>query len=367
MDVAIVGGGLAGLSAALDLARAGRSVAVFDRDQGGGQVRTLQDRGFLVEEGAEGFVVSDEEVPALCRELGMGQHVIPQVERRSLLYRSGALTEMTSREAATLLGIPTPPDEAPGGLATLRDGMGSLARALRRSLGNAAPVHPGRAIERIEQRPDGWRLYAADTAVADARYLILAVPPGAAARLLAPLSPDTAALLGTIALASTLSVTLAYPRRAVAHSLAASGLVVAPEETSPGGLRACAFSSSKFPGRAPEGFVLLRAFFRPGPGEVQASDAEWLDRTTRVLGPALGLAEDPAGTWISRWPDAIPQYAAGHTALVADVVERLARLGQVQLAGAAYHPGGVPGAVRSGRAAARGVTAPLPTSRQSGL
>src|SRR5262245_14713488 len=107
MDVAIVGGGLAGLTAAFDLVRAGRRVVLFDNQaEVGGQVRTRQDAGFVVEDGAEGFVASDTAVPALCQELGIADEIIPQRELRSLVYRNGGLSELSSREAAAMLGIP---------------------------------------------------------------------------------------------------------------------------------------------------------------------------------------------------------------------------------------------------------------------
>src|SRR5881409_2638739 len=117
MDIAIVGGGLAGLTAAFDLVQAGRRVTVFD-DQAevGGQVRTQRQDGFLIEHGAEGFVAAGTAVPALCRDLGIDDAIIPQLEHRSLVYRGGALSELSSRDAATLLGIPVPGESEARGL-----------------------------------------------------------------------------------------------------------------------------------------------------------------------------------------------------------------------------------------------------------
>jgi monoamine oxidase len=72
-DVAIVGAGLAGLTAALDLAAAGRSVVVLEaRDRVGG--RTLNadiGDGKVVEMGGQWVGVSQDDITALARELGV--------------------------------------------------------------------------------------------------------------------------------------------------------------------------------------------------------------------------------------------------------------------------------------------------------
>jgi len=361
MDLAIIGGGLAGLVAAFDLVGAGRRVALYDDQAGvGGQVRTRFQNGFLIEEGAEGFVAADTAVPALCRDLGLADQIIPQLERRSLLLRAGTLSDLSTRDAATLLGIPVPDESAPGGLCSLQGGMGVLPHTLARALTGKADVFPERCVTRIERRHGQWRLTTSDGATLDVPQVLLAVPPRAAAALLEPVDPEAAALLGTFLLTSNLCVSLGYPRTSVSHPLAATGLVVAPGDETANGLRACAFSSSKFLNRAPASSVLLRAFFRPEPVELKAPDKDWIERSVRALGPALGLSGAPTEALVSRWPEAIPQYGPGYPDLMTRLHGRLDRLGSIHLAGAAYLPGGVPGAIRSGRSLARTVAGPLP-------
>ena len=51
VDVAVIGGGIAGLTAAVLLARAGRSVTVFDTGDLGGRAATYQERGFQLNQG----------------------------------------------------------------------------------------------------------------------------------------------------------------------------------------------------------------------------------------------------------------------------------------------------------------------------
>jgi protoporphyrinogen oxidase len=361
MDIAIVGGGPAGLAAAYDLARSGGRVALYDdQPEVGGQLRTRHEHGFLIEEGAEGFVAGDTAVPALCKALGIADQIVPQIERRSLLYRNQVLSPLSSRDGAALLGIPVPDESGPGGLSTLRNGMQTLTDALADAFRRLGDVKVNHTVTGIERRNGEWRVTAANGASVVARHLVLAVPPRASARLLAPLDPEAAAILASVVLTSTVSVSLAYERRHVANPLAASGLVVAPDEPDAGGLRACAFCSSKFERRAPEGHALLRAFYRPTAAEMAVATAEWVRRATETLGRILGISAQPAHTWVSRWPDAIPQLGDGHHNLMSRLKLRANRLGDLHLAGAAYGPGGIPGAVRSGRDLARQLAGPLP-------
>ena len=69
--------------------------------------------------------------------------------------------------------------------------------------------------------------------------------------------PLGSALAG-IPYAGSAVVCLGYPRDAVAHPLDAAGLVIPRQEQRT--VLAISFSSSKFPGRAPAGHVLMRVF-----------------------------------------------------------------------------------------------------------
>lgn len=361
MDIAIVGAGLAGLTAAHDLVRSGRRVALFDRrTEAGGQVRTRRENGFLVEEGAEGFVAADSTVPELCHDLGIADQIVPQVEHHSLLYRNGTLSEMSSRDAASLLGIPVPDESSPRGLSTLRQGMSALAEALVNTLDGRAELHLGHRVTRFDRHHGRWRVTTANGMARDVQHLVLAVPPPTAAGLIAPHDPEAAKLLGGIVLMSNVSVSLAYHRADVSHSLAASGLVIAPGEPNVDGLRACVFCSSKFADRAPPDDVLLRAFYRPELTELQAPDDEWVRRATGTLSSVLNISAQPQGSWVSRWPGAIPQYHEAHYNTMSQLKLHIDRITGINLIGAAYDPGGVPGAVRSGRSLARQLSGSLP-------
>lgn len=71
-DVVVIGGGLAGLTAAAYLARGGRNVAVFERASGlGGRARTNESNGFLYNRGPHAFYRGGEGSEVLA-ELGIG-------------------------------------------------------------------------------------------------------------------------------------------------------------------------------------------------------------------------------------------------------------------------------------------------------
>lgn len=350
----MVGGGLAGLVAAHELSLAGVTVTLFEASSTvGGQIRTGREGGFVVEDGAEGFVAGDREVPALSRALGLGDHLVSQIERRSLLLRDGKLVELSAGEAAPLLGIQASEEDLGHGIVSLRDGMATLTDALAAALRGRATIQPGSPVTRLASAARGWRLERPNAPPVEAEGVLLALPPGAAADLIAPLEPYAAETIRSIRLSSNLSVSTAYDRAAVSHPLDASGIVVSPEETSAEGLRACAFSSSKFPNRAPSGSVLLRAFFRPDDAELGGDDRGWWERTTRVFARVLGIRGAPAHAWVARWPHALPLYGRDHGPMIEGLTDRLRNVGPLELAGSAYFPGGVPGAVRSGKAAAR--------------
>jgi len=344
MRVTVIGGGLAGLVAAWELNRKGATVTLLEAAGApGGQIRTRRDAGFVVEDGAEGWVAADRDVPALCHAVGIEAQIVKQLERRSLLVTGGKVVDLTPGNAAAMLGIQASEQDLGGGIASLRDGMGSLAEALAGSLGAGAELRTGCAVTSLQPVRSGWRLTAETGYRGDCDAVILALPPRAAAALLEPVARESAVVLQEIVLHSNVSVSLAFQRREIEHALDASGLIVKPDEAGPEGFRACAFSTSKFPNRAPDGRVLLRAFFRPPALAASWEDSDWIESARRLLTPLLGISGNPLGSWVARL----------HAQQMQEVSERLRQHGRIELTGSAYHPGGVPGAVRSGNSAAK--------------
>jgi oxygen-dependent protoporphyrinogen oxidase len=102
MNVAIIGGGISGLSAAFYLERARRGGAdvrytLFESgDRLGGVMRTERVEGFLVEAGPDSFLSEKQSAAELCRELGIEDQLVGSndAHRRTYILVKGRLVEM---------------------------------------------------------------------------------------------------------------------------------------------------------------------------------------------------------------------------------------------------------------------------------
>ena len=106
MRCAVVGGGLAGLSAAWELQHAGVEVALLEGERrAGGVVVTERPDGFIVEGGPDGFLAAEPDIQALARELGLGARLVDQLTKGSMLWTGQRLEPLAEGKAAELLGI----------------------------------------------------------------------------------------------------------------------------------------------------------------------------------------------------------------------------------------------------------------------
>lgn len=89
MTVAVVGGGITGLTAAYVLGRAGIPTVLLEAaDRLGGKVRTERVDGFLVESGPDSFIAYRPPALELCRELGLGDAIIGPTDPRVVDVRT---------------------------------------------------------------------------------------------------------------------------------------------------------------------------------------------------------------------------------------------------------------------------------------
>lgn len=243
----------------------------------------------------------------------------------------------------------------------LRDGMESLVDALLRRLPDGT-VRCGTAVERIARRDDGrWAVSVrgAEPGEVEADAVIVATAPSAAARLLDPVDPELGGLLGRINSTGSVVVSLGYRREQVAHALDGFGFVVPLREKRR--ILSGSFSSVKFPGRSPDGTVLIRVFVGGAsrPELIQLDDESLYRLAAEELEQLLGARGEPIIRQLDRWPGAMPQYEVGHRKLVASIEKAAHERPGLEVAGNAYHGVGVPQSVHSGETAAERVAAHL--------
>jgi oxygen-dependent protoporphyrinogen oxidase len=234
---------------------------------------------------------------------------------------------------------------------TFAGGMEELITTLAARLpaGAAALGQRVRALERAGAR---WRVTTDEGAVFAADRVILATEAHATARLTRYLDPSLATLLEEIPYSSAATLSLGYRRADVPHPLDGFGFVVPRSEGR--ALLAGTFSSVKYPGRAPEGHVLIRGFLGGmlNAAVLSEDDGALVARARAELRAALGITAEPVLTRLHRWPASMPQYRVGHLTRVETIERAAAALPGLALAGAAYRGVGIADCVRAGEAAA---------------
>jgi oxygen-dependent protoporphyrinogen oxidase len=172
--------------------------------------------------------------------------------------------ELERRERSVILalwraGRRTPQEGTSGArwslFVTFKDGMGELVEQLAARLPSGA-VSLKQRVTGIERADQAWRVAMAGRESIVADRVIVATEAPVTSRLLRYVDPAAAVLLSDIPYASSATVTLAYRRTDIPHPLDGFGFVVPRVEGR--AILACTFSSVKYPGRAPEGMVLLR-------------------------------------------------------------------------------------------------------------
>jgi protoporphyrinogen/coproporphyrinogen III oxidase len=350
--IAVIGGGIAGLTVALRRSNAGDEVVLFEAaPKVGGQLVSESTNGFVVEHGGEGFVARSEAVPALAAEAGIASHIVEQLVQRSFRFDAGQLIALAPGEAGRLLGFQVASQELGRGIRSFWHGMAELPEQLALALGSRAKLRLGTWVASVAPRASGVTLSTSTGPSEDFDGVVVATTARSAATLLDEAFGSAARALRASALLSSLTVTLAFRREHVNHPLDATGFIV-PDPEQLGGVRAVTFVSSKLPNRAPPGSVLLRVFFRPSAEDLSSlSDRSWAERAEGALGAALPLAGPAERTWVSRWSDALPVFDEPHRERVA-ALESLLLPHRIRLAGAAFHGSGIDAAIRSAQTAA---------------
>lgn len=191
--------------------------------------------------------------------------------------------------------------------------------------------------------------------------VVLAIPAFSARDLLRPHSLQAGKILDSIRYVGTGTISLAYRDDAARSSASQQergfGIVVPAGEKRP--VNAVTWSSVKFPGRAPTGYLLARVFFggSRSPRSMEMDDQELVAVVARELADIAGLSGQPLFHRIHRWERANPQYDVSHLERVRKIEETLPP--GIWVTGSAYRGVGLPDCVRQARDTAAQVVGAL--------
>jgi oxygen-dependent protoporphyrinogen oxidase len=230
-------------------------------------------------------------------------------------------------------------------LQSYRDGNETLVRGLAEKLGHS--LRCGVQITRVQKLSQpaaaaearyGVTLRCGDSEeIVEAQHVIVATPTEIAAEILRYLDVPFAAPLAAVEYAAVAVVSLGYRKSEIAHSLDGFGFLV-PRSA---GLRilGTVWNSSLFPGRAPEGHLLLTSFVggASDPDAATLSSEELAVLVHREISPLLGIKSGLAFSNVTVWPRAIPQYNLGHGERVAQLEKLQERFPGIWFAGNFLH------------------------------
>ena len=294
-QIAVIGAGMAGLGAARELCKAGHSVTFFEKSKGlGGRVATRRINGCIVDHGAQ-----------VIKPQGSALHELMLNELPTEDLSSVILPVRVYQEDGTILSAD--PNRAEPQY-TYRNGISTLAKLLFAALPQEqVTLHSETRIERIEETPEGFHLYAESGMEFGLFEAVIATPP----------APQTAALiragswqnkaemqgradiLASVEYHPCLTVLLGYDApipEPPAYAL------LAEDRSRP--LLWLAFEQTKTPERAPNGGAVLIAQLggKFSAENYPAADAEILADTLSALARIFGSDYAvPAWSQIKRW------------------------------------------------------------------
>jgi oxygen-dependent protoporphyrinogen oxidase len=463
--IAIIGGGLSGVSCAYELTRRGHNDFILYESTArlGGIVETHREAGFVIECGADSWVTEKPWARDLAIELGLEDQIIPSndAHRRTYLLQDGEWMSMpngmrmmvptnldviatsplfseSARQAyreepsraeelkAFAAARPIDWDESIASFVQRHFGVevaqkiagpllagvfggdirqlsvnavmapfvkmerehGSLILALQRlSPTGAAPsvftslkggvqslidgmaaIIPA-SILRLNEEVTGltpksgkWEVTTpSGSTLFD--QIVVATPVHVARKLVAPLSEQLQSLL-EIESTSAVVAAFAFDREQSARMAIPEGfgfLVPQRYDSAPSDpqLLACTFVDQKFFHRAPDGCIVLRAFYggNSAPLLINERDEFILDLARRHLSAIFGEVPEAQIQLVRRWPFSLPQYTIGHQSKVARVEAIVAEIPGLHLIGNALHGVGLPDMVRQGRSTAAALLA----------
>lgn len=194
----------------------------------------------------------------------------------------------------------------------------------------AVRAAPGGAGSRYLVEVAGDRILPADG-------VVMTVPAPKAAPPLRSLDRALAGEIDTLPTASLVVVALGYEEADLDGAPDGFGFLVPRQE----GIRmlGCLWDSSIFPGRAPEGKVLLRVMIGGAhdPDAVALPEQQLLEIVRSELARTMGIQAEPVLTRVFRHPLGIGQYPLGHPERLDRIHGHLERYPGLFVAGSSYY------------------------------
>jgi len=235
----------------------------------------------------------------------------------------------------------------PGGILTsFRPGLSVLIERLQSTLEGA--IHCNHGVAAIEPVGAGassepfdgvspWRIVSSAGETLQADAVVVAIPAAKAAPLLTSVDRTLGVTVGHNTTVGLAIVALGFDATAIGGPPDGFGFLVPRSER----LRilGCLWDSSIFPGRAPDGKVLLRIVVGGAhdPLAERLDDESLLAIVREDLRITMGLSAAPILSRIYRHPVGIAQYVQGHQQRLDVIHERLHELPGLWVAGSSYY------------------------------
>ena len=269
------------------------------------------------------------------------------------------LVEMLRRERSLLKAARDAAPKRHGGyvppsaFVSLRGGVGQLVDALAASLPAGTVRYSTRVTAVRKGASSPWEVALDTGEVLAADHVVLGVAPTFAASLVREAAPGLSEALDAVPCTSAATVFFAHERRSIPHALDATGFIVPKRE----GMRILAgtWVSSKWPGRAPEGKVLMRAFLGGVGREASLArpDEELVSEARVDVERLMKFRAEPLFTRVFRFTRTSPLPTVGHLARVARIRAEAANAPGLHPIGSAYDGVGIPDTIKLADATGR--------------
>lgn len=209
-------------------------------------------------------------------------------------------------------------------LFSFRSGMEVLPRAIAAAMKGA--IHYGAVVDRVIPMRAGKYpmhtvsyLHAGGRQSVESRALVLTSPAYSTAEIIRSIDPEFARTLDSIYYPPVAEVFLGFTEEQLGRPLDGFGFLVPEVERR--NILGCIWSSSLFPGRAPEGGVALTVFVGGArqPQLVSSDDGALLRVVMAELESLVATRGVPVFNRITRWEKAIPQYNVGYAGVLNSV------------------------------------------------